>query len=1146
MQKAVLYFLALLFLCLLTPNVQASHQMGADLSYRCVSGNTYEVTLRFYRDCSGILPSTEAFVRYSSLNCGQSERILRMPQTQVTEVSPLCPTSVANSTCNGGTLPGVMLYEYKALVTLPQNCTDWVLTWNGGGGVRNSMITNIANPTSVSMFIFAQLDNSTVSCNSSPIFNNLPITYLCPNQPFNYNHGAIDTDGDSLVYKITAPLDDSPTNPLTYIAPFSNTNPLSSSTGFTLNQQTGEVIFTPTSAEVTVMAVTVEEYRNGVFIGSTMRDMQVIVLPNATCTNTTPTYNVSNVSGGFLRNNTFETCPGATLSFDIVATDVDLDIISVGENISSALPGATVTTTNGSPASATVSWLVDPSFINRSFFLSFTDDACPISGTAIFTFGFSLPTVAFNATAGELCPNESTKQLTTIGATAGTYTWSSPATLNDPSSPNPIATIASTPATYNITYTSPEGCIATNSLTVERYDIVLNTNTASANYCNGDPAVNLSAQLLVGGVPFSTTTTEAYTETTNDVCITTDGGVHQVIFNAGVPASTSTVTFSFCVNGDYNSTFENIEVFDENGNNLGLFFNGTGITDCNTTCASLTVSAADWNTWNSDGQVIFNLDASSNVNMFTCSGQSCASGLSVSYDKLQDPPTPVNTSINYPIARSFSQHQSRNTDATIFANSPFTFSGTPTGNTTGGTLTVVANGNVNSPTEFWDIMDENNTLIGSIGATGVLCNPTSVTINLSQAQINSWAANGSIGFTAIDRNSNIASNLFCSADSLFLQLDYDYNETECSGTTISNPHTITFTNQTEIAKTDVTLEFCVTGDYDQAGVEQIELFGEDGLSLGVFDAATAGITYSDCDQTTPLCNTVTIPFASWNLWRADNIVTLSAVPNANVDLSCSGDFSCLASAQVNFISEGNALYTWSPSNGLNNPFAANVVAQPTLSGSSLTYTVQASDGVCTASATVTLNCLLLEEGTCKTVEVTRKQNGSNNITVALQAKHQIQRLELERSTNGFDFQKVATLETLENQDEYQMLDASSLSYEGYYYRLKAIAIDNTAKYICETIFSKGVQKEQQSITLFPNPTANQLNLQFYNKTVGQEGLRVTIIDVLGQVIYSQTKVIHNNQNRLVISTEDLPSGLYFIRIQHPTTGSSNTLEFTKL
>ncbi|MBP9922745.1 MAG: hypothetical protein KBF92_02870, partial [Bacteroidia bacterium] len=42
------------FLLLVSGKVSASHTMGADLTYECLGGNTYKVTVSFYRDCIGI------------------------------------------------------------------------------------------------------------------------------------------------------------------------------------------------------------------------------------------------------------------------------------------------------------------------------------------------------------------------------------------------------------------------------------------------------------------------------------------------------------------------------------------------------------------------------------------------------------------------------------------------------------------------------------------------------------------------------------------------------------------------------------------------------------------------------------------------------------------------------------------------------------------------------------------------------------------------------------------------------------------------------------------------------------------------------------------------------------------------------------
>ena len=40
----------------------------------------------------------------------------------------------------------------------------------------------------------------------SPLFTEYPAPYICAGQPYCYNNGSIDVDGDSLVYSLQTPL----------------------------------------------------------------------------------------------------------------------------------------------------------------------------------------------------------------------------------------------------------------------------------------------------------------------------------------------------------------------------------------------------------------------------------------------------------------------------------------------------------------------------------------------------------------------------------------------------------------------------------------------------------------------------------------------------------------------------------------------------------------------------------------------------------------------------------------------------------------------------------------------------------------------------------------------------------------------------
>ncbi len=124
---------SLLFFLIVIPNFsQASHISGGDITYECIGPNQYFITLKLFRDCSGISMSSTSSIVFTN-SCGLTNPTLTLnlqdPATNAncagtvascaTEISQLCPTQISNSTCNGGTLPGMQLYTYTGVVTLP-------------------------------------------------------------------------------------------------------------------------------------------------------------------------------------------------------------------------------------------------------------------------------------------------------------------------------------------------------------------------------------------------------------------------------------------------------------------------------------------------------------------------------------------------------------------------------------------------------------------------------------------------------------------------------------------------------------------------------------------------------------------------------------------------------------------------------------------------------------------------------------------------------------------------------------------------------------------------------------------------------------------------------------------------------------------
>lgn len=375
------FFLSFVFLTVLSLNslqVFASHSMGADLTYQCLGGNNYRLRLSFYRDCDGATAPIQAIINVSSASCGISFDVFAdtIPNTGK-EITPICPTM--ESTCGNGTFTGIQEWIYEADVTLPMECSDWTFSYELC--CRNSAITNISNPSGENIYVYSMLNNTNGVCNNSPTFANKPVPFICLDQQFCFNHGSSDIDGDSLVYTPITPMTSSGGWNVTYLPGFTSTQPLTSNPAATFNTVTGDICMTPKSLEVTVMAVLVSEYRNGVLIGQVERDMQVTVL---NCNNNLP------VLSGINGTNSFSTtaCANSSFCFEVFTGDAD-----PGQNLSiswdGTIGGGMFTSSGGAHPVGEFCWTPMPWSVSttpKCFTITVKDDACPYRGSQTFSY----------------------------------------------------------------------------------------------------------------------------------------------------------------------------------------------------------------------------------------------------------------------------------------------------------------------------------------------------------------------------------------------------------------------------------------------------------------------------------------------------------------------------------------------------------------------------------------------------------------------------------------------------------------------------------------------------------------------------------------------------------------------------------------
>ncbi|MBW8050709.1 MAG: hypothetical protein FVQ77_10310, partial [Cytophagales bacterium] len=388
MKKSIICLLVLLLGVLNASNVKASHAAGADISYECLGGNTFRVQLSFYRDCDGVSAPTSPNVNYSSASCGISLSGTAN-LVSVTEIIPYCPAALPTQ-CSSGAPPSREQHIYEIIVVLPATCTDWVFSYSVN--CRNNIISTI-NPTCVQIYVEARLNNTITPCNNSPFFTNPPAPFVYVDQRFCYNNGAVDLDGDSLVYYLITPKTGAGLgNTVNYISPYTKDQPLTSDPPVTFDPKTGDICMLPTDTnEVTVMAVLVQEYRSGTFVGSVIRDIQINVISGS---DHLPFSN--GINGTSLFRDTI--AADSAYSFTINTFDVDIaDFVTIISNVSVAVPAASFSSSGGARPDGTFSWTPSVSDIRTTpycFTTTVQDDACPVNGYEIKSYCIVVDTLA--------------------------------------------------------------------------------------------------------------------------------------------------------------------------------------------------------------------------------------------------------------------------------------------------------------------------------------------------------------------------------------------------------------------------------------------------------------------------------------------------------------------------------------------------------------------------------------------------------------------------------------------------------------------------------------------------------------------------------------------------------------------------------
>lgn len=274
--------IVLLILLISSFQVSASHIIGGDIYYDFLGNNQYRFYITLYRDCN----STGAeFDDPMKLTIYKADGSMFLNLDVPFPGSEFVPIPFDNPCA---TPPNNLCVEkavYTIVVNLPPIPGGYDVSYQRC--CRGPNITNLISPDDTGLTLTTHVPGSETGFtnNSSPRFTYYPPMLLCANEQKTINHSATDPDGDQLVYSLVTPYSGAnsanpmptqapapPYFPVQWAGAFGATNPLGPGSNITINSTTGIITVNPSMIGLFVVGVRVQEYRNGILVGQTVRD----------------------------------------------------------------------------------------------------------------------------------------------------------------------------------------------------------------------------------------------------------------------------------------------------------------------------------------------------------------------------------------------------------------------------------------------------------------------------------------------------------------------------------------------------------------------------------------------------------------------------------------------------------------------------------------------------------------------------------------------------------------------------------------------------------------------------------------------------------------------------------------------------------
>jgi len=148
--------------------------------------------------------------------------------------------------------------------------------------------------------------------------------------------------------------------------------------------------------------------------------------------------------------------------------------------------------------------------------------------------------------------------------------------------------------------------------------------------------------------------------------------------------------------------------------------------------------------------------------------------------------------------------------------------------------------------------------------------------------------------------------------------------------------------------------------------------------------------------------------------------------------------------------------------------------------------------------------------------------------------------ELERSADGINFAKIATIDAIgvsSMLQHYQYSDNQPINGWNYY-RLKQV--DNNSAYQYSSTIALYNGNDEVGIKLQPNPATDKVSFDYIGADINAE-FKVEIVDVSGRKLFVKEYTPTNSRVQETISTKDFSSGVYFVQFSNGIISTSRKL-----